>query len=546
MKRNAVAALICLLVAAGATAEETQRYLVATKQPFRAGALAGVVREARQQGVSIRDVVGFEAFDGFAASLTSAEVAALKRNSNVRWIEPVVERHAFQSSRKLTGQTIPYGLDVIRAREAWAAHRTATVNVVVIDTGVDYRHPELAPIWAGGRNMIALPNNDDPFDDNGHGTHVAGTIAAANNAVGVVGVAPDVRLWGVKVLSASGSGSNEGVLKAIDWIIGKKKALGGQWVANLSLGSRLSSLAEKETFQRGIDAGIIFVAASGNESTPELPAPVAYPAAYPGVLSVGAIDAALQIASFSNQGPELDVVAPGVGVLSTVITGSGSLAWVESQGQSFVGAGLAGAKLGSVTGEYVYCGLGKAGDCPAEVAGKIALVKRGEIRFSEKTRNAKEAGAVAVAIFNHEESAMNWTLITDEEPDSKTYDWPVTVGIAREHGEALAARNAGTITITNAKDDYGVNSGTSMAAPHVAAAVALIWSIAPNASAAEVLDAVTATASDLGASGRDIAYGAGVVNTVAAVKRLAPAAIDPANPAPGSRPTTGRRILKRG
>ncbi len=546
MKRNAVAALVCLLVAAGATAEETQRYLVATKRPFRAGALAGVVREARQQGVSIRDVVGFDAFDGFAASLTTGEAAALKRNTNVRWIEPVVERHAFQSSRKLTGQTIPYGLDVIRAREAWVAHRTATVNVVVIDTGVDYRHPELAPFWAGGRNMIAIPNNDDPFDDNGHGTHVAGTIAAANNAVGVVGVAPDVRLWGVKVLSASGSGSNEGVLKSIDWIIAKKAALGGQWVANLSLGSRLSSLAEKETFQRGIDAGIIFVAASGNESTPEIPAPVSYPAAYDGVLSVGAIDQALKIASFSNQGPQLDVVAPGVGVLSTVITGSGSLAWVESQNATFVGVALGGAKLGTVTADYIYCGLGKTGECPGDVAGKIALIKRGDIRFSEKTRNAKEAGALAVAIFNHDDSAMNWTLTPDDEPASKNYDWPVTIGLAKEDGEALAARNSGAITITNAKDDYGVNSGTSMASPHVAAAVALIWSIAPNASAAEVLDAITATASDLGAAGRDIAFGAGLVNTVAAVKRLAPAAIDPTNPAPGSRPSTGRRILKRG
>src|SRR6185436_17463708 len=204
--------------------------------------------------------------DGFAADLTSSEVAELRRNASVRWIEPVVERHAFaQTARNLNAQTTPYGVDLIEARASWIAQHSGVINVVVIDTGIDYRHPELTGVYAGGYNFVS--KNDDPFDDGAHGTHVSGTIAAANNDSGVVGVAPDVRLWALKVLDSTGSGSSESVIKAVDWIIGKKATLGGNWVANLSLGSSQSSPLESAAFARGNAAGILFVAASGNDST---------------------------------------------------------------------------------------------------------------------------------------------------------------------------------------------------------------------------------------------------------------------------------------
>lgn len=527
--RAAVALAVLLSFAAIASAEDTQRYLVATKRPFRAGAR----------------VETFRAVDGFAADLTSSEVAELRRNANVRWIEPVVERHAFaQVARNLSAQTTPYGVDLIEARASWVAKRTAITNVVVVDTGIDYRHAELQGVYAGGYNFVN--RNDNPFDDAAHGTHVSGTIAAANNDSGVVGVAPDVRLWALKVLDGAGSGSSENVIKAVDWIIAKKAALGGNWVVNLSLGSPTSSELERLAFARGVAAGILFVAASGNDSTTSITAPIAYPAAYEGVVSVGAIDDLKAIATFSNQGPLLDVVAPGVEVLSTVPIGNGTIAWLAKSGITYNGAGLTGAKRGRVTGDYVYCGLGRANEIPAGVAGKIALIRRGEIRFAEKAQRAKEAGAIGVAIFNNDTSAMNWTLINADDPASSLYDWPVTVGITNADGELLAQQASGTITIANEVDDYGFNSGTSMASPHVAGAAALLWSVAPNATAAEIAQTLAATAADLGAPGRDSVFGAGLINVLAAVKRLAPGAIDPLNPAAGSRPSTGRRVLKRG
>lgn len=534
MKTRAAAALAVLLsfvsiASPVASASETpQRYLVATSRPFRAGA----------------KVATFRAFDGFAADLTSSEVAELRRNANVRWVEPVVARHAFaQTARNLSAQTTPYGIDLIEARASWVAQRAAITNVVVIDTGIDYHHPELRGVYAGGYNFVG--STGDAFDDGSHGTHVAGTIAAANNDSGVVGVTSDVRLWGLKVLDSTGSGSSETLIKAVDWILAKKRELGGNWVANLSLGAARSSNAEREAFARGVAAGILFVAASGNESSVSLTMPVAYPAAYDGVVAVGAIDDTKTLATFSNQGATLDVVAPGVDVLSTLPVGSGNVAWLAKNNITYNGAALTGAKRGRVSGEYVYCGLGKANEIPAGVAGKIALIKRGEIRFGDKVKNAKEAGAIAVAIFNHDTSAMNWTLLNEEDPATLLYDWPVTIGITNVDGEVLAAHAGGTITLANEADDYGHYSGTSMASPHVAGAAALLWSIVPNATATEIAGALVATAADLGAPGHDHVFGAGLINVLAAIKHLAPAAIDPVHPAPGTGPTTGRPIGKR-
>jgi len=544
MKQLAAAAAAFVFIATGATAAETQRYLVATKHPF-----ASLVREARA-GLRLDGAEGFgAAFDGYAADLTSDEVAALKQHADVRWVEPVVERHAFaQPTRNPNAQTIPYGIDLVHARDVWPATHTSTINVAVIDSGVDYRHPELQKIWAGGRNFVA--KNDDPLDDAGHGTHVAGTIAAANNDSGVAGVAPDVRLWGLKVLNASGSGSSENTIRALDWVIAKKAEIGGNWVVNLSLGSAESSNAEREAFKRGVTAGILIVAASGNDSTATIAAPVSYPAAYDGVVAVGAIADTLALATFSNQGPQLDVVAPGVDVLSTLPLGTGSMAWVSAGATTYGGVALEGSKRDKVTSQYVYCGVGKPEEFPASVAGKIALIKRGELRFTEKTTNAMHAGAIAVAIFNNDTSAINFTLWPEDDPTARTISWPVAVGLTKADGEALVARDSGVITIANVADDYGYYSGTSMASPHAAGAAALLWSTKPAATAAEIAQVLRDTAKDLGDAGYDTVFGAGLINVYDAVKRLAPAAFPPPTPTPSSPtptpPTTGRRILKRG
>src|SRR5574342_633944 len=145
-----------------------------------------------------RSVESFALIRGFAADLTDEEAAALRQKPDVSYIEPVIERHALevggiQSDADVAnpfGQVVPFGVDMVRARDVWPVTRGEGINVVVIDTGIDKTHPDLAGVYAGGYNTY--DKSDNPLDDNGHGTHVAGTIAAADNNIGVVGIAPGV------------------------------------------------------------------------------------------------------------------------------------------------------------------------------------------------------------------------------------------------------------------------------------------------------------------------------------------------------------------
>ncbi|HYR28378.1 MAG TPA: S8 family serine peptidase, partial [Thermoanaerobaculia bacterium] len=499
----------------------------------------GIIKELRNGGMTTADVKGFQSFQGFAATLTADEAAAVAASDDVRWIEPVIERHATAQARATTGQTIPYGVDLVHARDAWAARRTGSVNVAVLDTGIDYRHDELKAIYAGGFNTF--DPKATPFDDGAHGTHVAGTIAAADNDSGVVGVAPYVRLWGVKVLNSAGSGNSETVVAGIDWVVKKKKEVGGNWIINLSLGSPNASSAERESVQRATDAGILIAAASGNESSAQRKVPVIYPAAYPNVIAVGAIDEAERIADFSNQGPELDLVAPGVAVLSTIPKGLNFITSVAGRNRAYFADALDKSPGGGVTGEFVFCDLGHPGQFPPSVRGRIAVIRRGELTFAVKSRNAVDAGAIGVVIINNTAApGISWTLQSETDPWSFTYDWPiVVVGMTQADGATLLTET-GQITVSNDPDDYAFFNGTSMSSPHVAGAAALLWTLAPQAKASDIVNALTSTAVDRGTKGTDPVYGAGVLNIYAAAQLLAPGAFTSGGP------TTGRPIGKRG
>ena len=555
MRRAVAVAVLFFPVIAFAS---TERYVVALKAGEALGRGGALLREIHPSiEPRERGLASFRNLDGFAADLTTAEVAALRSAAGVRYVEPVVERYILESPglaaadavRNPTGQTIPFGIDTVQARAVWPVTRGQQVNVVVIDTGVDYRHPDLAPVWAGGFN--AYTSSTDPLDDNNHGTHVAGTIAAADDDGGVVGVAPRVRLWGVKALNAQGSGTSDRVVAGIDWVISQKRALGGNWIINMSLGAAMQSRFEREAIARAVDENILIVAASGNESTSILPAPVSYPAAYPGVMAIGAIDQQLRHASFSNQGPELAAVAPGVDILSSMRLGGGTQVSTVVRGStSFRGAGLVGSKVGTVTGGFVFCGVGRAEDFTSAVAGRIAVIERGgEITFALKARRAREAGALAVIILNNNDTSItNFTLIDTADPTSAAYDWPITVALTRADGQLLLTDRGATLTVTNEADDYGTANGTSMATPHAAGVAALAWSVAPSATAAEVRNAMTTQATDLGDPGFDNRFGHGLLNALEAAKTLNPAAFSsPAEPAPEPDPQpSGRRTLRRG
>ena len=532
--KTITAVILSAVFASSAWAAGTQRYQVATRAGVEAARIGVMFRDldgTSKPSTASRNITMFSSVNGFAADLTSDEAAALAKSDDVLYVEPAVERHAFDLDADKTtdadkvnplGQVVPFGVDMVRAREVWPVTRGEGINVVVVDTGIDFNHPELSAVYMGGLNTFNTAN--PPMDDNDHGTHVSGTIAAADNNVGVVGIAPKVKLWAVKVLDSSGSGSSDHIIQAIDWVIQKKNTLGGNWIMNFSLGSSTPSGLERSAFGRATDAGIIVCAASGNESTATLPAPVGYPAAYANVLAIGAVDSTKTIATFSNQGPQLAVVGPGVGVLSTVPVGAGSSVSVTSGSTVFSAASMTGSAKGTITGQYVFCGYGTPSEFPSAVSGKIALIQRGNgVFFYDKVKNAKDAGATAAVIFNNGgDFSAGFTLKSTDQTWTQTYAFPIAVMIDTADGAALRANPNQTITVTFKADDYDSYSGTSMATPHAVGVAALVWSAAPGDTAAQIRSALTSTASDLGTSGYDNVYGNGLLDAISAAKAVAP------------------------
>ena len=203
----------------------------------------------------------------------------------------------------------------IDAPEAWATSTGSPgVTVAIIDSGVDYTHPDLAPNYAGGQDFI---NGDlDPMDDQGHGTHVAGIIAAAMNnptgdpaaPEGVVGVAPNARILAYKVCAADGSCSDFAIEQAIAQAVADHAR-----VINMSFGGPDYSQSMDEALQAAWAAGLVLVAAAGNNGTTDL----GYPAALPNVVSVGAFDEDDNRASFSTYGNWVDIAAPGNVIMSS-------------------------------------------------------------------------------------------------------------------------------------------------------------------------------------------------------------------------------------
>ncbi|WP_245855837.1 S8 family peptidase [Bacillus oleivorans] len=215
-------------------------------------------------------------------------------------------------------ETTPYGIEMINAPSQWSEAQGNDVVVAVLDTGCDLTHPDLRDRIIGGRNFTSTDSNDYS-DSHYHGTHVAGTIAASLNGVGVVGVAPKVKLLILKVLDANGSGSYDSLINAIQYAISwrgpnQEKVR----VISMSLGGPNDVPALHDAIKRAVNSGILVVCASGNsgdgsDRTDE----TTYPGYYNEVVSVGAVDQNQKLAPFSNTNEEIDFVAPGVNVLST-------------------------------------------------------------------------------------------------------------------------------------------------------------------------------------------------------------------------------------
>ena len=248
------------------------------------------------------------ALQGFAANLTDKEVAALKADPRIASVEPdaqiKLDYEIVPSSNANVRDYIPYGIE--RVGRANGSGRTAWV----LDTGVDLDHPDLNVNRSLSRSFISGAANGD--DDNGHGTHCAGTIAAVSNNFGVIGVAYNATVVGIKVFNSAGGGSTSITIRGIDYVTSRARS--GD-VANMSFGFPPNTALDNAV-RRLADRGVLVAVAAGN-SRRNVNTTSPGRLNYRNVVSVSAMDSRDRFASFSNYGSGVDYCAPGVDVWST-------------------------------------------------------------------------------------------------------------------------------------------------------------------------------------------------------------------------------------
>ena len=288
----------------------------------------GAVQQAMVKGIGGQIKYTYNIVDAIAASIPQKAIDALQKNPNVAHVELDIKVYALDAELDDS-----WGVKRIGAGVVHSSNKGTDIKVAIIDTGIDYNHPDLDDNYVEGYDFVN--SDDDPMDDNGHGTHVAGTVAALDNDIGVVGVAPEASLYALKVLDSDGSGSYSDVIAAIDWCVAE-----GIQVTNNSYGSSGDpGETVKAAFDNSASAGVLHVAAAGNSGNPPGRGDnVIYPARYISVIAVAATDQSDKRARWSSTGPDLELSAPGVAINSTLLGGG----YGEKSGTSMASPHVAG------------------------------------------------------------------------------------------------------------------------------------------------------------------------------------------------------------
>ncbi|HZI67769.1 MAG TPA: S8 family serine peptidase [Thermoanaerobaculia bacterium] len=495
---------VALLVPAALSAQEGEgpgRFMVKFRERGHHG---DVVRAAGGSPVHEFPELGV-----VAAWLPEPALRGLAHNPNVILIEVDPLRYAL-------AQSTPYGIPMVQADQVSEGAGVGNVKVCVIDSGYYLDHEDLQDSNVAGTNNVGTGNW---FEDScGHGSHVAGTISALSNTVGVVGVlrSGSVPLHIIKVFNGSSCAwtYSSDLINALNLC----RAAGAK-VVSMSLGGDGASVNEETAFNSAWSAGVLSVAAAGNggSSAPH------YPASYGSVLSVAAVDSARNVAGFSQKNAQVDVAAPGVGVLSTIPLAETNS--VTTGGVTYTGSWIENAAR--TTG--VTAALADGGTCLATGpwSGKVVLCERGGGTFLFKVQNVQASGGVAAVIYNNVAGGFSGTL------GAGSSSAIPAIGITQANGQFLVANRIGTLATvvsrTQAGSTYASWSGTSMATPHVSGVAALVWGHNPFWTNAQIRSALETTAEDRGVAGWDTSYGWGIVR--------AKAALDSLNGGPSATPT---------
>ena len=345
------------------------KYIVVLKS----GAQASVV--ASRHGIAAENTYD-SAVQGFSGRLTLRQLLALALDRQIAYIEE-------DQLVRINNDTVAPGIVRVgatlnaKARIDTSNAESVNVDIAIIDTGIQLKHPDLNVF----RNVSYVTGVRTGNDDNGHGTHCAGIAAARDNNVGVVGVAPGARLWAVKVLDRTGSGTIANVIKGVDYVTRNSSAIE---VANMSLGGG-NSATLNNAIANSVARGVVYVVAAGNSN---VDAANSSPANSPNVICVSAIvdtdglpgglglgtayGADDTFASFSNFGAVVDMAAPGVNILSTYIGGR----YATMSGTSMAAPHVAGA-----AGLYL-AGRAKPTNATAAAAARAAIIAAGHLQSS--------------------------------------------------------------------------------------------------------------------------------------------------------------------
>lgn len=484
-------AALLMLLGLTAQAAETSRVYVGFAPGQKAAVAASLSRAGGQTHYT------FDRLDAFAVSVPTVALKGLSNNPNILYIEDDPKRY-------LMAESVPYGIAMVQANVAPQPSSPTERAVCIVDSGYSLGHEDLPPTpIVSGTNDAGTGNWYT--DENHHGTHVAGTIAALANNTGVVGVLPNsnINLHIVKVFDAAGWAYSSSLVAAV-----QKCADAGADVVSMSLGGSFKSRTEDRAFKDFDSLGMLSIAAAGNDGNTRM----SYPASYSSVVSVAAIDGQKVVADFSQKNSQVELAAPGVAVRSTVPPGTGMDESVTVGSTGYEAIALEASFQGSATGALVDCGIGDA-PC-AGAGGKVCLIARGTITFAEKVVACQNGGGIAAIIANNAPGLFSGTV-------SGTVTSIPSVGVSQASGTALGGQLGTSAKVTVQPGNYAYFDGTSMATPHVSGVAALVWAANPGGCTnADIRAALTDTAEDLGVPGRDDSYGYGLVQAAAAITSL--------------------------
>lgn len=491
---------------AGAAPADTTRVIVAFKPGSASNVRAAI---AAGRGQIMHEIFGM---DAFSVEIPTSALKGFEHNPNIEYIEEDAKRYPYAGttpstgSPYLTGQLVPYGIKMVQADQlpngdGFAGNR----KVCIIDSGYDRAHEDL------NGNGTNVTGEYDPgtgwwyTDENHHGTHVAGTIAAINNSgVGVVGVNANkqLKLHIVKVFGAAGWAYSSTLATAAN-----KCGAAGANVISMSLGGSRMVKTEDRAFASLASKGVLSIAAAGNDGTTG----ASYPAGYASVMSVAALDENKQWATFSQYNSKVEIAAPGVNVLSTVPMGTGSASALTVGSTTYAPGDMDGSPKVTATAPLADFGLGNAVN--SAMAGKVCLIARGTIDFATKVANCQSSGGVGAVIYNNAAGGFGGTMGT-------TVVSIPSVTASDTEGAAMKLQLGQSATVAVTPTNYAFFDGTSMATPHVSAVAALVWSYFPHCTSAQIRSTLTKSAEDLGAAGRDTKFGYGLVRARTAYDRI--------------------------